>query len=112
MVIDTTVFSWFFVWACTLYIGYVLVSYLIINHWPTRPAPGPAQPVSRLSIIIPALNEAEVIQGTITSLMAGMTAGLPGIMCELIVVDDGSQDDMRQVLYELESKCPCNLHVC
>jgi len=52
-------------------------------------------PPLRLSVVIPAYNEAARIGRTIEALAE--YAPLNGIGCDLIVVDDGSQDDTREV---------------
>ncbi|NCS97960.1 MAG: glycosyltransferase family 2 protein [Candidatus Pacebacteria bacterium] len=55
------------------------------------------QPV--LSVVIPAYNEENTIEATLKALMA---APLPQL--EIIVVDDGSQDNTREILKKNEKK--------
>ena len=52
----------------------------------------------KLSIIIPAFNEADTIEALIRRIMA---VDLGEICKEIIVVDDASRDDTRQVLRRL-----------
>ena len=52
----------------------------------------------KLSIIIPAFNEADTIEAVIRRIMA---VDLGDICKEIIVVDDASRDDTRQVLRRL-----------
>ena len=46
----------------------------------------------RLSVVLPAFREAEVIGSTLVALRAGLAGVAPGAALELIVVDDGSDD--------------------
>ena len=55
----------------------------------------PAQPTLgsvRLSVVLPAFREAEVIGDTLAALRDGLSGVAPGEALELIVVDDGSDD--------------------
>ena len=55
--------------------------------------PGSSQPVTPVSVVIPAYNEAANIEATIASIMSGKT-----IPEEIIVVNDGSTDNTHQIL--------------
>lgn len=55
---------------------------------PSEPARG-----VRLSVVLPAFREAGVIGNTLTTLRAGLSAVAEGNALELIVVDDGSDDE-------------------
>jgi len=57
-----------------------------------------------LSIVIPAYNEANRIGGSLHKI-AGYFAGRPDL-CEVIVVDDGSQDGTAQVIQSLAEAHP------
>ncbi|MCY3661802.1 MAG: glycosyltransferase family 2 protein [bacterium] len=46
----------------------------------------------RLSVVLPAFREADVIGGTLAALRDGLSGVAPGDALELIVVDDGSDD--------------------
>ena len=55
---------------------------------PAQPTPGGV----RLSVVLPAFREAEVIGDTLAALRDGLSGVAPGDALELIVVDDGSDD--------------------
>ena len=56
-----------------------------------------------LSVVIPALNEADSLPG----LIDGIRANIPGGMtCEVIVVDDGSADDTAEVVRQIAAGDP------
>lgn len=50
----------------------------------------------KLSLVIPAYNEKDIIEGTVKTALARLTAMSPD--CELIVVDDGSTDGTPHLL--------------
>ncbi|MEU7869899.1 bifunctional polysaccharide deacetylase/glycosyltransferase family 2 protein [Dactylosporangium sp. NPDC049140] len=62
---------------------------------------GPRRYLGRVSIIVPAYNEAANIAGTIRSL-AG--SDYPG--CEIVVVDDGSTDDTAAIVRRMARELP------
>jgi len=62
-------------------------------------------PPFKISIVIPAYNEEEVIDETITSLAAAMDQS--GMPYELCVVDDGSKDATWRKLEVLAETYPC-----
>jgi len=58
--------------------------------------------MTEISLIIPAYNEAAIIQATVGELDAFMKRGMPGRTFEIIVVDDGSTDGMADKLTALD----------
>jgi len=55
----------------------------------------------RLSIVMPAYNEAATLRQIVARVLA---VELPGIEKELLIVDDGSQDGTRAIMLELDGK--------
>lgn len=64
---------------------------------PAEPAPAATPP--RLSIVVPALNEADNLRPLVEQVEASIIR--EGVYAELIVVDDGSSDDTAAVLAAL-----------
>jgi glycosyltransferase involved in cell wall biosynthesis len=64
------------------------------------------RPVTKVSIIIPAYNEADSIEGCIRGVLAQRPAGLP---IEVIVVESNSQDDTRRIATRLSQELPIRL---
>lgn len=62
-----------------------------------------------LSVVIPARNEAGSLPATLRSLHATLTAA--GVPHEIVVVNDGSQDDTVDVLRGLETEIPALRHI-
>src|ERR1044071_2478204 len=62
------------------------------------------EPLSRLSIVIPARDEEGCIRSTVEHLH--LELGLHGVPHEIVVVDDGSQDTTWQILTELTQRIP------
>ena len=58
----------------------------------------------RLSVVVPAFNEAAGIRGTIDALLAGLPAFVADF--EIRVVDDGSADDTAAIVAEIASGDP------
>ena len=54
-----------------------------------------------ISLIIPAFNEAGIINKTVSELDAFMRSEMPGHSFEIVVVDDGSRDGMADRLNEM-----------
>lgn len=64
--------------------------------------------VQRLSLIIPAYNEAETLSAVLSALHA---LSLPGIEKEIIVVNDGSNDGTEEVLEQLQRTIPLRVYM-
>lgn len=64
--------------------------------------------VQRLSLIIPAYNEADTLQAVIRALHA---LSLPEIEKEIIVVNDGSTDTTEKILKQLQQTIPLRVYV-
>ena len=62
-----------------------------------------ARPVTKVSVIIPAYNEAATVEACVRSVLAQRPLGLP---VEVIVVESNSTDDTRRIVIELASKLP------
>ena len=67
---------------------------------PTNPCP----PLSLLSVVIPARNEAEALPATVEHLHVELR--LNQIPHEIVVVDDGSSDRTWEVLQEIQQRIP------
>ncbi len=65
------------------------------------------QPITLLSVIVPAFNEA----GTIAQAMAGLREVLDSLKCpsEIIVVESNSKDETREILEQIEEKLSLRL---
>ena len=68
------------------------------------PAPTPKHPLSLLSVVIPARNEAGCILSTVQHLHLELE--LRHVPHEIVVVDDGSTDNTWDLLSSLEPKMP------
>ena len=62
------------------------------------------KPLGKLSVVVPARNEAGNVAGTVRGLRRELTQA--GIDHEIVVVDDGSTDDTRQVVAALGADVP------
>ena len=58
----------------------------------------------RVTVVIPAFNEAPVLGDVVRAAVSDIAARLPG--CEVLVVDDGSTDATPQLLAELAGAAP------
>jgi dolichol-phosphate mannosyltransferase len=75
----------------------------------TAQTPGTADPLSLLSIIIPARDEEGCIASTVEHLYVELR--LHGVPHEIVVVDDGSSDKTWQLLGETKERVPTLLPV-
>jgi hyaluronan synthase len=71
-----------------VYLSFQLVRTVL--WWRYRPAPLPAGPLPRVSVIIPAYNEGAMVEKAI---YAAVASDYPADRLEIICIDDGSQDD-------------------
>src|SRR5205085_9322707 len=76
----------------------------VIRWGMSEPAPKPARPLSLLSVIIPARNEAGCILSTVQHLHLELQ--LQAVPHEIIVVNDGSTDQTWDLLKKLQDKMP------
>lgn len=74
------------------------------QQMPARDSRAPQNLKTGVSVCIPAYNEADVIAETVTEAAATL-ATLPGEH-EIVVVDDGSEDDTWEILQELAGVFP------
>ncbi len=70
----------------------------------SKPGLGSGHRSLRLSVVIPAHNEAESIGGTVTTLASVLTA--ERIPHEILVVDDDSSDGTAAVVYDVSTRNP------
>jgi len=63
------------------------------NRPRNRPVPPPIDPTRFVSVLIPAYNEARVIEASVARVLASTDVGL-----EVIVIDDGSRDDTSAIV--------------
>lgn len=81
-----------FFWLSSLTIIYIYVGYpLLLKCLPRHPEPSPVQEVSlpKITVIIPAFNEAKYIEATIQN---KLTSNYPANLVQVIVVSDESED--------------------
>ncbi len=108
MEIYTDILTVFFIFYCLLYNGflffYVLVEYRSrgTRYAPTLGTAPAADEWPILTIMIPALNEGQVLRNTVASLLAQR---YPGIL-EVLVIDDGSEDITPLVTARLQREYP------
>ena len=60
-----------------------------------------------LSLIIPAFNESAIIAANVDELSVWLKNNLPDLSCEIVVVNDGSNDGMGELLESLKPLYPC-----
>jgi hyaluronan synthase len=70
------------------YLAFQLVRTVL--WWRYKPAPLPAGPLPRVSVIIPAYNEGAMVE---KSIYAAVASDYPADRLEIICIDDGSKDD-------------------
>ena len=90
---------------CTLLtLGYVLLMIVYNKGWAKQKdfsVPPLFIPNTRISVIIPARNEARNIGACLDAILAQI---YPAGMCEIIVVDDHSEDDTAKIVAEYEDR--------
>jgi dolichol-phosphate mannosyltransferase len=74
------------------------------GSWPQSERPPSGETPLRLSVVIPAHNEAESIAATVTTLDDTLTA--ERIPHEILVVDDASSDGTAAVVHEVSTRHP------
>lgn len=101
--VNTDIFTWFFIIYCLVYNLFLTISALLLRR-PSNSASssngGPDSPNENLPVItimIPALNEGQVLQNTVQALLQQPYAG----RLEILIIDDASQDETRQIAEEL-----------
>ena len=91
-----SVLNWLFFAVITLGIGRAIVlAVLALNgiRPKNRPVPPPIDPKLFVSVLIPAFNEARVIEASVRRVLASTDVAL-----EVIVIDDGSRDETSAVV--------------
>ena len=91
-----------FVFLVLLVLRYALFLWLgYLHHMENRAGAGSddATALPRLTVVVPVYNEAAVIQGALRSLL---TLDYPSY--DILVVDDGSTDDTRELAARLEGQ--------
>ncbi|HHB78252.1 MAG TPA: glycosyltransferase [Saprospiraceae bacterium] len=89
--------------------GYWLMTFLLQRIWqhiPSRMTPHDFLPKTPISVIVAAKNESSQISSLVSHLLA---QNYPGELVEFIIIDDHSDDDMVERLYEMD--LPRNFHV-
>jgi len=61
--------------------------------------------MSKVTIMIPALNEEQRIGATLDTVLSTATC-LPGLLFDILVIDDGSQDNTAQIVTEYTERFP------
>ncbi len=86
--------------AASLSAAYFALIFFFLRHWRAFPIwdPGPAVPAIRISILVPARNEAETIESCLRSLIR---QNYPADLLEIIVIDDHSEDGTPERVQEL-----------
>jgi Glycosyl transferase family 2 len=64
------------------------------------------------SIVIPVHNEAQHLEAQISSFLRSIPPELTGVLREVILVENGSTDETRDVCYRLKQRYPDRIRVC
>jgi cellulose synthase/poly-beta-1,6-N-acetylglucosamine synthase-like glycosyltransferase len=102
--LSTDFLTWFFMLYCLFY-NLLLTAFAIVFRRSKPLAPVNTQPLSRpldrelpiITVMIPALNEGQVLRKTVQALLAQPYRG----QLEILLIDDASQDDTRRIGYQL-----------
>lgn len=98
--LNTDLLTWFFMVYCLLY-NLFLTVYALILYRTQHAAPlvvqSPGQRLPFITIMIPALNEGQVLRKTVEALLQQPYRG----RLEVLLIDDASQDGTRTIAYEL-----------
>jgi cellulose synthase/poly-beta-1,6-N-acetylglucosamine synthase-like glycosyltransferase len=70
------------------------------------------RPIKHLSLLVPACDEALVIEATIRGLIQSLGDLKPGLDTEILVVDDGSLDETPSILARLRDEFGDHLQTC
>jgi cellulose synthase/poly-beta-1,6-N-acetylglucosamine synthase-like glycosyltransferase len=106
---STDFLTWFFMIYCLLYNLFLTVYALILyrtQHSTPLVVRRPGQRLPFITIMIPALNEGQVLRKTVEALLQQPYRG----RLEILLIDDASQDDTRTIAYEL-SQTHKHVHV-
>jgi cellulose synthase/poly-beta-1,6-N-acetylglucosamine synthase-like glycosyltransferase len=99
--IEATTIIWFMIaYQLVLFLAGYVYSLRKASKGTTLP---PDEPLPKVSILIPARNEAKVIASTLKALCA---LDYPRDSMEIIVINDGSTDDTGKIVEELAAKDP------
>lgn len=107
MTINTDALTWFFVVFCSAYNSFLVIAFLLLRRRARSAVTGksvPGKAVNHFTLVIPARDEALVIEQTVRSLWAALTAGLSDLRWELFVIDDDSHDETANILARLQTE--------
>ncbi len=118
--IDTTLLSWYFILLCAAYNAlFVLLHTLLLrfpellkSHAGTNGRLSPIRHMDYLTILVPARDEALVIRETLDSLILALDEQRSRLQCEIVAIDDASEDNTLKLLRELQAEFPDQLLIC
>lgn len=89
-------------WFSTLIIFYIYIGYpILLRYLPKRSlAITPIMPQPKVTVLIPAFNEAKVIEGTIRN---KLEQNYPSDLIEIIVISDESEDGTDDIVIRISS---------
>lgn len=96
-------------WLSALLITYIYIGYpVLLRYLPKSPANIPVEPnvsatLPKVTVLIPAYNEASVIQGTIENKLA---QNYPAELLEVIVISDESEDGTDDIVQQIAAQDP------